>query len=92
LPKALAIANLDVQKEVFMTLHEYLKSLDKAALGVFAIRCGTSVGQLKQVAYGNRRAGAALAVGIERESAGSVTCEQLRADIDWAYLRGSKAA
>jgi DNA-binding transcriptional regulator YdaS (Cro superfamily) len=75
-----------------MTLHEYLKSLDKAALDAFARQCGTSVGQLKQVAYGNRRAGAALAVGIERESAGSVTCEQLRADIDWAYLRGSKAA
>ena len=90
--KALAIANLDVQKEVRMTLHEYLKSLDKTALDAFAGRCGTSVGQLKQVAYGNRRAGAALAVGIERESAGSVTCEQLRADIDWAYLRGSKAA
>lgn len=89
---ALAIANLGAQKEVRMTLHEYLKSLDKTSLDAFAARCGTSVGQLKQVAYGNRRASAALAVGIERESAGSVTCEQLRADIDWAYLRGSKGA
>jgi DNA-binding transcriptional regulator YdaS (Cro superfamily) len=89
---ALAIANLGIRKEVNMTLHEYLKTLDKAALDAFASRCGTSAGQLKQVAYGNRRAGAALAVGIERESKGSVICEQLRADIDWAYLRGSRAA
>jgi len=92
LPDALAIANLGGLKEVHMTLHEYLKTLDKTALEAFATHCGTSVGQLKQVAYGNRRASAALAVGIERESKGAVICEHLRADIDWAYLRGSKAA
>jgi len=75
-----------------MTLHEYLKAFDKAALEAFAKRCGTSAGQLRQVAYCNRRASAALAVSIERESRGTVTCEVLRPDIDWAYLRGSKAA
>ncbi|WP_296258485.1 MULTISPECIES: YdaS family helix-turn-helix protein [unclassified Pseudomonas] len=75
-----------------MTLHEYLKGLDKAALEAFAHRCETSVGQLKQVSYNNRRAGAALAVSIERESKGSVICEQLRPDIDWAFLRRSLAA
>lgn len=75
-----------------MTLHEFLKGLDKPSLDAFATRCKTTVGQLRQVSYGNRRAGAALAVDIERESGGSVTCEELRPDIDWAYLRGSKAA
>jgi len=75
-----------------MTLHEYLKAFDKADLEAFAKRCGTSAGQLRQVAYCNRRASAALAVSIERESRGTVICEVLRPDIDWAYLRGSKAA
>lgn len=73
-----------------MTLHDYIKALDKPALDAFAARCLTSAGQLKQVAYGNRRASAGLAVCIERETQGVVTCEQLRPDIDWAYLRGSK--
>jgi len=70
-----------------MTLHEYIKGLDKEALEILARRCITSVGQLKQVAYGNRRASAALAVALERETGGKVTCEQLRSDIDWAYIR-----
>lgn len=75
-----------------MTLHEYLKALSKPALEEFAVKCVTSTGQLRQVAYCNRRASAALAVSIERESKGAVVCEALRPDIDWAYLRGSKAA
>lgn len=48
-----------------MTLHDYIKSLDKPLLDDLARRCGTSVGQLKQVAYRNRRASAGLAVSIE---------------------------
>ena len=29
---------------------------------------------------------------IERVTKGAVTCEALRPDVDWAYLRGTKAA
>jgi DNA-binding transcriptional regulator YdaS (Cro superfamily) len=72
-----------------MSLHTYISGLDKAALEGFAKRCLTSVGQLKQVAYGNRRASAGLAVGIERETGAVITCEQLRSDIDWAYVRST---
>lgn len=75
-----------------MTLHDYIKLLDKTALEGFAARCGTSVGQLKQVAYGYRRPGAALAISIERESNRSIVCEQMRPDIDWAYLRNTQTA
>lgn len=77
-----------------MNLHEYIKQLGKVELEAFAARCRTSVGQLKQVAYKHRRPNAGLAIDIERESGGAVTCEELRADVDWAYLRssGSKAA
>lgn len=74
-----------------MTLHDYLKPLGKEDLESLAIRCGTSVGQLKQVAYGYRRPGAALAISLERETGQAVTCEELRPDIDWAYLRASGA-
>lgn len=70
-----------------MSLHAYIKKLDRDELDQFANRCKTTAGQLKQVAYGNRRAGAGLAVNLDRETGGQVTCEELRPDIDWAYLR-----
>lgn len=70
-----------------MTLHEYLKDLDKASIEALAARCKTSVGQLKQVAYGFRRASPVLAIDLDRETQGTVPCETLRPDIDWAYLR-----
>lgn len=73
-----------------MNLHDYIKPLDKTSLESFAARCGTTVGQLKQVAYGYRRPGAALAISIERESCRSVVCEDMRPDIDWGYLRNSQ--
>lgn len=73
-----------------MTLSEYLKTMDKEGLDGLARRCGTSVGQLKQVAYGNRRASAGLAVSLDRETGGEILCESLRPDIDWGYLRQGK--
>ncbi|HDS1679172.1 TPA: helix-turn-helix domain-containing protein [Pseudomonas putida] len=73
-----------------MTLSEYLKTMDKEGLDGLARRCGTSVGQLKQVAYGNRRASAGLAVNLDRETGGKILCESLRPDIDWGYLRQGK--
>lgn len=73
-----------------MNLHEYIKPFDKQKLDSFATSCGTTAGQLKQVAYGYRRPGAALAICIERESCRAVTCEDMRPDIDWGYLRSTE--
>lgn len=73
-----------------MDLLEFIKPLTREELASFAARCKTSAGQIKQVAYGHRRASAALAIDIDRETGSSVTCEQLRPDIDWAYLRGKQ--
>lgn len=70
-----------------MTLLDYIKGLDKEQLEAFAAGCETSVGQIKQVAYENRRASAALAIAIDRMTTGEVSCEALRPDIDWQYLR-----
>lgn len=74
-----------------MNLLEFIKPLNKNALLAFATRCDTTPGQLKQVAYGNRRANAALAIALDRETDGAVPCEETRPDIDWAYLRNSAA-
>ncbi|NWA25487.1 helix-turn-helix domain-containing protein [Pseudomonas gingeri] len=72
-----------------MNLREFLKPLEGGSVAAFAKACETSPGQLKQVAYGNRRPSASLAINVERESSGQVTCEELRPDIDWAYVRGT---
>ncbi|WP_314407389.1 YdaS family helix-turn-helix protein [Pseudomonas kuykendallii] len=75
-----------------MTLLDYIKTLSKDELERFATGCGTTVGQMKQVAYGNRRPNGGLAIAIDRETRGEVPCEMTRPDIDWAYLRGSSKA
>lgn len=75
-----------------MKFSEYLKALNKDnKLEDFASRCNTTPGQLKQIAYGSRRAGESLAINIERESSQLFTCEELRPDVDWAYLRSTEA-
>lgn len=38
---------------------------------------------------GKRVFPAELCIVLERESHGAVTCEDLRPDVDWAYLRGT---
>lgn len=73
-----------------MTLLDYLKSLDATARAALAAACGTSVDYLFQIGYGKRQPKVQLAVAIERESAGQVTCELLLPDVDWKYLRGAQ--
>ena len=73
-----------------MQLLEYIKALDSnEEREDFATRCETTLAQLKQGAYFNRRAGESLAINIDRESGGVVSCEELRPDVDWAYIRNS---
>ena len=75
---------------VHMGLLDYLKMMESVEkLDGFAVGCGTSVAHLYQVARCYRRAGESLAINIERESGGVVRCEDLRPDVDWAYLRNS---
>ncbi|OOG11305.1 YdaS family helix-turn-helix protein [Pseudomonas sp. C9] len=75
-----------------MKLLEHIRSLEPAQLDALAERSGTSVGNLKQIAYGYRLAGPGLAINLDRESGRAVTCEELRPDIDWAYLRNSSTS
>jgi DNA-binding transcriptional regulator YdaS (Cro superfamily) len=66
----------------------YLNRLNFEERQDFATRCGTSVGYLRKAASVGQL-GEGLCIRIDRESAGVVTCEDLRPDVDWAYLRRS---
>ena len=73
----------------YMDLKTFLKSLPADEREFFALRCETSFAHLRNVAYGLKTAGESLCINIDRESSGAVRCEDLRPDVDWAYLRGT---
>jgi len=71
----------------------YFMGMSVADRDDFAKRCGTSRAHLTNIAYDDKRTcGEDLAINIDRETNGAVTCEELRPDVDWAYLRGTKKA
>lgn len=72
-----------------MELKTFIKSMSKEDREDFAIRCGTTAAQMQNIYLGHRRAGENLAINIERESKQAILCEQLRPDVDWAYLRST---
>lgn len=72
------------------TLREFLNSIPLAEQEAFAERCGTTIGYLRKALSTKPAFDAELAIALERESYGAVTCEQLRPDVDWAYLRASR--
>lgn len=71
-----------------MLFKPYFLSIPVSKREAFAARCGTSSAHLRNIAYG-KTCGEALAIAIDRESAGAVTVEELRPDVDWAHLRGT---
>jgi DNA-binding transcriptional regulator YdaS (Cro superfamily) len=72
-----------------MDLKTYLATLTLKQRAALAKRCKTTAGHLRNVSYGDRTCGESLAIDLERESGGLVTCEEMRADVDWAYIRGT---
>lgn len=74
------------------TLLNYLNGLSKADRASFVERCGTSEGYLRKAISKGQQLGEKLCIAIERESKRAVTCEELRPDVDWAYLRDSTPA
>lgn len=71
-------------------LRDYLNNLPVHDQKAFAARCGTTIGYLRKAMSAKHRLGETIVIAIERESAGEVRCEQLRPDVDWAYVRGTK--
>lgn len=74
------------------TLLNYLNGLGKADRASFVERCGTSEGYLRKAISKGQQLGEKLCIAIDRESKRAVTCEALRPDVDWAYLRDSTPA
>jgi DNA-binding transcriptional regulator YdaS (Cro superfamily) len=72
-----------------MKLISFLKTIAPEQRTAFAASCETTWGYLKQVAYGNKNCGPALAINLERESARKVVCEELCPEADWAYIRAA---
>lgn len=69
----------------------YLNGLPTSEQQDFARRSGTTIGYLRKATSKGQRIGEGLVINLERESGGAVRCEQLRPDVDWAYLRASFA-
>lgn len=72
-------------------LLEYINSLPIDEREPFAKRCETTIGYLRNACSTGKRLGERIAINIERESGGAVRCEDMRPDVDWAYLRNSAA-
>lgn len=52
----------------------------------FVAGAGTSLQYLRHIAAGRKRPQVELCIAIERASDSRVRCEDLRPDVDWAYL------
>ncbi len=69
-----------------MNLKTYLSEHKQVDL---ARQLGVTQGAVHQWAAGLSRPSAERSIEIEKATAGAVRCEELRPDVDWAYLRGT---
>lgn len=72
-----------------MLFKEFWLGLPMDERELFAKRCGSTRNYFNMVAHGQKTAGEGLCIIIERESDAKVRCEDMRNDVDWAYLRRS---
>ncbi len=75
-----------MQKHI-KTLKSYIQNMPKNQRKEFAEKCGTSLGQLMQIYYGRRKCEINLAIQIHKNSNNAVTCDDLRPDVDFLFLR-----
>lgn len=74
-----------------MKFRDYYYAIPVKRRPVWARRVGVSAGYLQLVAQGARQVSERVAIEIEKATAGTVTVEELRPDVDWAYLRATAA-
>lgn len=68
-------------------LKSFLAGLSVQDKDAFAERCSTTVGYLNQIMYGNSKCSASLAIKIDKESNGAVSCDLLCPEADFDYVR-----
>ncbi|BFM82903.1 transcriptional regulator [Acinetobacter baumannii] len=72
------------------SLADYLNSLpNKEAKEKFAKKCGSTLGYLRLVVNKFRFCSATLAIALDRESHGKVSCDELCPNADFEYVRRS---
>lgn len=67
----------------------YLNALPKDEREGWCRRCGTSEGYVRKAISTGAKFGPELCIAFERESGRTVTCEDVRPEVDWSYLRSS---
>jgi DNA-binding transcriptional regulator YdaS (Cro superfamily) len=77
---------------VFDRLHSYIKDKyeSDAEREAFCELCGTTWGYIKKIRCTHQPLRESVCINFERETAGFVRCEDLRPDVDWAYIRGTE--
>lgn len=73
-----------------MDIDIYLKKTNRTGVQL-ARALGVAPPLLSQWRTGVREVPAERCPTIERETGGLVTCEELRPDVEWGYLRGTAA-
>ncbi|CDG13195.1 phage protein [Serratia marcescens subsp. marcescens Db11] len=64
--------------------------IDLGGQAAMARLLGVSAPTINQWINGIRQIPAERCPEIEKATSGAVTCEQLRPDVDWTYLRGTR--
>jgi DNA-binding transcriptional regulator YdaS (Cro superfamily) len=70
-------------------LQTYLNGLPTAEQAIYAQRSGTTIGYLRKCISTGQKIGERVCINLERESGRAVMVEDLRDDVDWAYLRNT---
>lgn len=72
-----------------MELKTYLSNLERGGLSKLAALLDISPSYLSQLSSGSAPVSEKRCIEIEKATGGAVRCEDLRPDVDWAYLRSS---
>lgn len=73
-------------------LLRYLNALPKVERSQFCTACGTSEGYLRKACSVGQTISADLCIRIERETRRAVICEDMRPNVDWAFIRAGTAS
>lgn len=73
-------------------LLSYLNALPKGERCHFCAACGTTEGYLRKACSVGQTISSDLCIRIERESKRALICEDMRPDVDWAFIRAGTAA
>ncbi|WP_430233289.1 transcriptional regulator [Nitrosomonas communis] len=74
-----------------MTLLDFINSISVEDQKQFALKCGTTIGYMRKAISKGQLFNAKVCIEIEKNSNGAVTCEEMRSDIDWSFLRKESA-